>query len=720
MSVWIDIIVPVYKGYKETVICINSVLHYRDSCRHKLIIINDNSPDEEIVKFLNSIIDENVLLINNDKNLGFVKSANKGMRLSKENDILLLNSDTEVFGNWLEKIKNSAYVDKKIGTVTPLSNSATICSYPRFCKDNELPVGMSLAKMNQIFEAISDNIPVQTPTGVGFCMYIKRAVLDDIGFFDEVSFGKGYGEENDFCMRAKKAGWNNVITTDTYIYHSGSASFGTSKFDLISNGKKAIESKYPSYESEIQAFIVKDELRIIRRKADLKRFSTNLSPAILFITHNMGGGTERCVNEMANEWIKKGLKAFILKPQGDYILFSSGDNNDEFIFKFQLLKNYDDLVALCKNFNVKSIHYHHLLGHQPIIKKLPEDIGCSYYVFIHDYYLICPRISLIRTNGEFCEEKNIVSCGECLNDRPYTFTKNIEQWRMENFLFLNDAQGIAAPSHDTIMRIKKYYPTLEIKCCPHAELDHQVEQNIKNTLGERLRIGIIGAISKIKGADFVYLCIKDKTIRKLPLEYVVIGYTYKQISTLAEYEMEVTGQYKEDEVLRLIEAQKIDVLFFPARAPETYSYTLSWGILAGVPAVATNVGAVSERIKMNNIGWVVEKDISSGEMNDFFVNILHNPTTYFEKLNNFKKVELKRKFKLEDYYKIDELRKSSQEVKLNNLDELVKKYDFRNAFSLKRKIFSFLIKRRHYPIARDAVWLVGDKGKQLIKKFLGF
>ncbi len=168
-------------------------------------------------------------MLENEHNLGFVATVNRGMALSDAHDVLLLNSDTEVANDWLDRLRAAAYSDARVASVTPFSNNATICSYPRFCEPNELPPGWDTARLDALFAATNAGQVVDVPTGVGFCMYIRRDSLDAVGLFDVENFGKGYGEENDFCRRAAAAGWRNLHALDTFVLHTGGVSFGASK-----------------------------------------------------------------------------------------------------------------------------------------------------------------------------------------------------------------------------------------------------------------------------------------------------------------------------------------------------------------------------------------------------------------------------------------------------------------------------------------------------------
>ena len=143
----IDIIVPIYNAYEFTEECIKSIIKNTDLNKHTLVLINDKSPDEKILPMLNKYKNENedkkIVVLDNEKNMGFVRTVNKGMKYSK-NDVILLNSDTEVTANWIEKIQNCAYSSQYIATVTPLTNNGTICSVPNFGVDNELPQNINL------------------------------------------------------------------------------------------------------------------------------------------------------------------------------------------------------------------------------------------------------------------------------------------------------------------------------------------------------------------------------------------------------------------------------------------------------------------------------------------------------------------------------------------------------------------------------------------------
>ena len=156
--------------------------------------------------------------------MGFVKTINKGMKLSPE-DVIILNSDTVVTKNWVEKLQRAAYAKPRVATATPLSNYMTINGIPSPFQYNPVPGGMDINTFAAFLEGVSLRYYPEIPAGVGFCMYIKLDVLQQFNYFDETKFEKGYAEETDFCMRTLKKGFVHVIDDATYIYHVGGVSF---------------------------------------------------------------------------------------------------------------------------------------------------------------------------------------------------------------------------------------------------------------------------------------------------------------------------------------------------------------------------------------------------------------------------------------------------------------------------------------------------------------
>ena len=193
-----SIIIPIYNAFDQTKKCIESVKKYT-TIPYELLLIDDCSTDKRIKKLLSELESkhDNIKVISNQENKGFVKNINKGF-METSDDVVILNSDTEVSPKWLQKLKIAAYLDENNATVTPLSNNAGAFSVPKQGQNNEINEKLGIKSTANIIEKISQKDMLYVPTGNGFCMYIRRKALFEVGFFDLI-FGRGYCEENDFC-----------------------------------------------------------------------------------------------------------------------------------------------------------------------------------------------------------------------------------------------------------------------------------------------------------------------------------------------------------------------------------------------------------------------------------------------------------------------------------------------------------------------------------------
>lgn len=267
----VDIVMPVYGNPRLTLRAIDSVLAAQPKTAHELIVIDDASPDRGLRGDLERLASAGHLtLLVNERNLGFVGTANRGFALHQDRDVVLLNSDTQVYGDWLDRLMAVLHGSPRTGTASPLSNAATILSYPIFLRDNNRLPGMDFAAMDRLCGGLG-HAPVELPTALGFCMAIKRACLAEVGPFDEQTFGRGYGEENDFSLRALAVGWRHLAATTVLVWHRGGGSFGTERAALVEAAQQILERMHPGYAASVQRFIARDPLRPVRQALDIAR-----------------------------------------------------------------------------------------------------------------------------------------------------------------------------------------------------------------------------------------------------------------------------------------------------------------------------------------------------------------------------------------------------------------------------------------------------------------
>lgn len=245
----VTIVIPVYKDWKSLKLCLDSLIKYLDN-RHQVLIVNDNGPDADVLE--SKITDcitgyDNFKYYRNSQNIGFVKTCNRAVyELDKtENDIFLLNSDTQVTPGFLDEMLECLYQFESCGVVCPRSNNATFLTIP---VKNNINRTFSAEESYSIFCQLKETLPKCTVllTGVGFAFLIKRSLLKEEYLFDEV-FGLGYNEENDFCMRIRKKGYITLMANHAYVYHMEGVSFGKQKEKMELVNSSILLKRYPDY-----------------------------------------------------------------------------------------------------------------------------------------------------------------------------------------------------------------------------------------------------------------------------------------------------------------------------------------------------------------------------------------------------------------------------------------------------------------------------------------
>ena len=253
------VILPVYNAPGELDACLASLQQTLPS-NTELLIIDDASTDDETGRVLSkwrARAGKRWQFLANPENLGFVATVNRGIQLAS-GDVVLLNSDTEVTSGWLQGMHRCLQSDHSIATATPWTNNGEIASFPVFCQNNPVPADRE--KVGRVIAHTGKAQYPDIPTAVGFCMAISRCAIERLGLFDQQTFGKGYGEENDFSMRARAAGLRNVLCDDVYVVHLGNRSFGPLGLKPDEVAMQRLLALHPDYLEQVQQFITEDPL----------------------------------------------------------------------------------------------------------------------------------------------------------------------------------------------------------------------------------------------------------------------------------------------------------------------------------------------------------------------------------------------------------------------------------------------------------------------------
>jgi GT2 family glycosyltransferase/glycosyltransferase involved in cell wall biosynthesis len=600
----VDVVIPVYRGLEATRRCIESVLTHRGRPLGRVIVIDDRSPEPALAAWLRRLAEQNrIELIRNRRNLGFVASVNRGIKAAGDHDVVLLNSDTEVPADWLHRLAAQAYAQPRIATVSPFSNNATICGYPGNA-GGHLAFAHSVGWIDQACREANLGRSVNLPTTVGFCMYIRREALREVGDFDADRFTAGYGEENDFCLRATALGWRHRLACDTFVYHQGSVSFGDRTESLCARASKLIEERYPGYARSVAQYVALGAVVPFRFAVTAALFRQSKLPVILMVAHNLGGGIRRHIRALVERY-RDSARILLLAGTDRGSALSVPALPDHPVLMLTA-ERIDDLILLLRSMNLSRVHIHHLLGVDMDVRKLIHRLALPFDVTVHDYYAICPQTNLLpRPDDFYCGEPDVAGCNACIAALPSHGARDILSWRAERAWQFIEADRALCPSVDVLSRLQRHGLGANAILAPHEPVaTGPWPMHPARPGGGKLRIAVLGVLADHKGARTVAAV--AEAIDPRTTELHLIGSTENNFIQPALRRLNVTGEYDSADLEQLIETLAPQVIWFPAAWPETFSYTLSAAIASGLPIVATRIGAFIERLAGRPFTWFAD------------------------------------------------------------------------------------------------------------------
>lgn len=625
----VTIIVPIFNAHDEVRACIESVVE-QTTIAARLLLINDASTDERIPQLLKwAKTYSNVHVINNEQNLGYTKTINVGIKWAGNDDIVLLNSDTVVGSRWLQNLQVAAYHEPDIATVTAMSDNAGAFSVPTMGRANELPKWLTFEEFTRAIAHNCQNIYPEVPTGNGFCLYIRRAVFDRIGFFDEATFPRGYGEENDFCMRALRAGWRHIIDDRTLVRHVRSASFQGEKTSLYEAGGKAITKLYPAYKKLTKTFTTSPNLLKVRYKIRKliekgENIHKRVLPRVLYVISTQTGGTPQTNQDLMNG-LSDQYHTFLLHCNSQKIVLYDTSCQPHLVCETIQLespisaesyysKEYDEAVSsILVRYGIELLHIRHILWHSLSLPRLAKQIGISVVFSFHDFYTICPTVNLLDENLVFCGGRCTETEGQCDvklwdNNLPKLKHNFIKTWQQMMADMLQYADAFVTTSSSAKAQIEQIYPQLNQKpfsVIPHGRDFLQLEANTaiyEQFLhpSQPLRLLFSGNVGKHKGAELITQ-IEALDIEKR-IEFHFLGNTDPMLRLIGKH----YGAYKREDYHKWIRKIQPHYVGLFSIWPETYCHTLTESWASGVPVIALDMGAVGDRIRHHGGGWMID------------------------------------------------------------------------------------------------------------------
>lgn len=614
-----DVIIPVYGAREETLACIESVLATSETAA-RILVVDDATADLSLKMALDALAaGGRITLLRNAVNRGFVAAVNEGLALHPAHDAVLLNSDTRVFGDWLTRLREAAYSGPSVGTVTPLSNRGSIASYPA-AQGSAIDPAES-AVLHALAAEVHDAVRVDIPVGVGFCLYVRRDCLRAVGGFDAVVFNKGYGEETDFCLRARLHGWSHRLAADVFVYHAGATSFGRRRAALLDRSQRLINLLHPGYDRFIAKFLKRDPLHALRRELDERRLRAFEGRFVLIVSLALTGGVDRFVAERCRDVRNEGLHPLVLRPAqaGNARRCElSTDALEAPNLHYDIPSELPTLDSLLRGLPLAAVEIQHFLHVDARVIEAVRSLPLPYDVFVHDYAWICPRVTLIDGSGRYCGEPAVAVCNACVrhNGSNLGETISVRALRARSEAWLRGARRVVAPTRDTAARLQAHFGDLVLEVRGHGVLRTPMPLPPRTASDERVRVALIGAIGGHKGYNILLACARDARARRLPIDFIVIGYTENDASLLKTGRVSITGRYTDAEVPHLLRRERPDVGWFPSVWPETWCYALDHALDMGLPVLAFDLGAIAERLRAAGLGELLPLSLKPREIND--------------------------------------------------------------------------------------------------------
>lgn len=619
----VSIIIPIYNAAGEVGRCLASVLAWSTPALCRVICINDKSTDPRIERLLEQFGKfEHFEIVHNATNMGFTRSCNAGIALAGSDDIILLNSDTEVNRSWLQKLQLAAYADRNIGTVTPLSDNAGPFSIPF----EELDDGTGdWSHAERVVRRSSAALWPRVPTGHGFCLYIRADCLADVGPLDAEAFPIGYGEENDFCMRALRRGWVHVIDDRSFVHHVRSASFGAAKENNLRAGRAHIDATYPEYTDLVRRGFGSAEIQEMHSRAQsafrfFQRSGLKPKPRLLFVISKETGGTPQTnmdlMGSLQDEYETLLLKSDnvklvleIVTTEGRTVLAEHSFTQPVSMATHRSTEYDDVLAGWLVAHSVDLVHIRHFCWHSIGLFDVANVLNIPVVLSFHDFYFVCPSIKLLDQDMKYCGGTCTPGAGACRielwkNEGSVPLKhKWVYLWRAMLASQISKASAFvttSAMAKDLLCTHFDWLRSADFRVIPHGRDFDGFVRAAPERDKQTLRIVVPGNIGVAKGGKIIReLLDLDK---EGLLEVHVMGNTD---SSLSGSRAIMHGPYQREDAPKMIAALQPDLGMILSIWPETYCHTLTELWAAGVPVLGFDIGAVGERIRDHGAGWLL-------------------------------------------------------------------------------------------------------------------
>ncbi|SDN60339.1 Glycosyltransferase, GT2 family [Lutimaribacter pacificus] len=603
----ITIVMPVHNAFAMVQEALARVARHTE-LPWRLVLVEDGSTDPRVRPWLRdwaAAQGARVRLLENARNLGFVGSVNRALGVARGygDPVVLLNSDAMVPAGWAARLVAPMLADTGVASVTPMSNDAELLSVPVPCRATALRAGEGDA-----IDAVARRFDpgaqiVAAPTGVGFCMALSPRFLALVPGFDP-AFGRGYGEEVDWCQKVQALGGRHLCLPGLFVEHRGGASFGAEKQALLRASGAILSARYPGFDASVDGFLRADPLRGPRLALALGWAAARVRGRVpVYLGHAMGGGAERDLERrVARDVAGKGA-AVVLRVGGalrwqielhsDAGVTAGGCDSADGVRAFLALLPARRVVYSC------AVGAADPLEVPALLNALAGGAAHRLEVLVHDYLPVSPSYTLLGADGIY---DGVPQPGD--EGRAHRFRQRdgrvvgLAEWRACWGAMIAAADRVELFSEASRAIMAGAFPDAagRMRVNPHRPLA-QIPR-IDARAGPRPVIGVLGHIGLHKGAGVLAGMARRRRAR-----LVVIGDLDPAHALRSP--AHVHGAYTHDELPGLVARYGITCWLIPSVWPETFSFATHEAVATGLPVFCFELGAQAEAVRRAGRGAVV-------------------------------------------------------------------------------------------------------------------
>lgn len=599
----VTVIVPVSAAARFALAGIAALSRARNETTLRILAVADNTAAADVVARLKAEAEAGRCdLIEGVDLKGATAAVNRGLAEARGDCVVLCNADTIVPDGWIDRLGAVARSAPDIACVSPLSNAGALAAWPLAGFDN--PLTVDFVAVADAAERVNGITAVPLPLADATSVYLKNDALAASGPLDAEAFPEVPSAIADWSLRASTAGRRPVAAPGVFVFALGRAGFAARHRLRLRRAHEELAKRHSDHGRLMAEARRADPLAPARQVLDGALLSTargSVARPVVHLIHGWGGGAAVHAADLARRQATEGAAVAIVQiggpstvrliEPGAYpnLAFDLAEADDAAAFRTIVAADGEAIL-----------HVHSVIGMDIVPLKTLTACFAAYYLSLHDFYFICPQITLCDWSDRPCDVAPSATCERCVAaKKPFgPFIRPVQAHRDAYTAIAAGATAIYTPSHAARTLLTKGLGDIAITVAPHDEVRAPVLAPRPAPKAKTRTIVTIGSFSKDKGTPVLEGVIRTAIARHLPLKFAIAGpATWKNPPP----NVSVLGPYDSASVDGLLKRVGGQIAFLPSVVAETYMFSLSECVRAGCYPVVFDLGAQAERLR--RLGW---------------------------------------------------------------------------------------------------------------------